>query len=236
MPEVAGDYLGGELELFAHAHGWKRYWQSKLGPYVRGQVLEVGAGMGANTQFFMHRAQSLTLCEPDPSLAKELTRRYGESGGTRVFNAPLSGIDARFDAIFYIDVLEHIENDRSELAMAYERLNPSGCVVVLAPAYPFLYSPFDKQVGHFRRYTRHSLCNLAPEGSHVKEAFYLDSVGCAASLANRMALRQSLPTLKQIRFWDRVLVPISRICDPLLCYGVGKTVVAIFQKLGGESC
>jgi hypothetical protein len=60
------------------------------------------------------------------------------------------------------------------------------------------------------------------------EAFYLDAVGMAASMANRLLLRASMPTQGQILFWDRVLVPASRVIDPLLARSVGKSVVAIW--------
>ena len=39
---------------------------------------------------------------------------------------------------------------------------------------------------------------------------YLDSVGMAASLANRVLHRQ-VPTREQILLWDRIMVPLSRV-------------------------
>ena len=40
-----------------------------------------------------------------------------------------------FDCILYIDVLEHIENDRQELIEAKKRLKPGGRLIILAPAH-----------------------------------------------------------------------------------------------------
>ena len=59
---------------------------------------------------------------------------------------------------------------------------------------------------------------------------YLDSVGFFASLANRLLLKQQNPTLKQILFWDRVLVPCSRLVDPLFLFRAGKSVVGVWEK------
>ena len=50
----------------------------------------------------------------------------------------------------------------------------------------------------------------------------------AASLANRLLLRASMPTDGQIKFWDRMLVPVSRVIDPVLGRSIGKSVVAIW--------
>ena len=59
---------------------------------------------------------------------------------------------------------------------------------------------------------------------------YLDSVGMLPLIANRLLLRQSLPTLKQILFWDRLLVPQSRYVDRLVFHAIGKSVLCIWQK------
>ena len=52
MTEFA--YIGQELEIFAQAVNWKRYFARYIAPYIRGDVLEVGAGIGANRQVFDH--------------------------------------------------------------------------------------------------------------------------------------------------------------------------------------
>jgi hypothetical protein len=103
--------------------------------------------------------------------------------------------------------------------------------VVLSPAFQALYSPFDAAIGHHRRYTRVTLAQLAAEADlRPVKMFYLDSIGFLASAANRILLRRAMPTLKQIHLWDRAMVPISRLVDPLLLYSFGKTVVGIWQK------
>jgi hypothetical protein len=42
-------YCGSELELFSMAINWKRYLAATVSRYVRGSVLEVGAGIGGST-------------------------------------------------------------------------------------------------------------------------------------------------------------------------------------------
>ena len=55
---------------------------------------------------------------------------------------------------------------------------------------------------------------------------YLDSIGLFASLGNRLLLQSAMPKPSQIAFWDRVLVRMSRLVDPLLGYSAGKSVLA----------
>jgi hypothetical protein len=52
----------------------------------------------------------------------------------------------------------------------------------------------------------------------------------AASLANRLLLRSSMPTSGQVVFWDRVLVAISRVLDPMVGWRIGKSVIAIWTR------
>jgi hypothetical protein len=61
--------------------------------------------------------------------------------------------------------------------------------------------------------------------------FYLDSAGLLLSLANKLLLKQRMPTLSQIRIWDNAIIPISRILDRCLAYRIGKTVIGIWEKV-----
>jgi SAM-dependent methyltransferase len=137
--------------------------------------------------------------------------------------------DARFDAVLYVDVLEHIEDDAAELAAAARVLRAGGVLIVLAPAHEWLYSPFDRAIGHYRRYTRRSLAAVAPAGLRRLVLRYLDSVGLLASAGNRFLLRKSLPTVRDIARWDQLMVPLSRRLDPWLGYRLGKSVVGIWR-------
>jgi SAM-dependent methyltransferase len=229
-------YMGGELKLFARAGRWKQYWISQLRPYIHGAVLEVGAGIGANTLLLRSGSERRWVClEPDPQLATTLLEQMAGTameGSTEVITGTLDALEPaeRFDSILYIDVLEHIEDDRAELGRAARHLAPGGHLIVLAPAHAWLFSPFDQAIGHFRRYTARDLGALTPQGVRLATAFYLDSVGLLASAANRLLLRQSLPSARQIQVWDRLMVPCSRWLDPFTGYRAGKSVVAVWEQ------
>jgi SAM-dependent methyltransferase len=229
------EYVGDELALFARAHNWKRYLRAQIAPFLRGRVLEVGAGLGATTQALLQPGVAEWVgLEPDERLARSLRQKI-DAGvlppSCRVVVGTLDGYrETGFDAILYIDVLEHIERDDLEIARAADRLVAGGHLVVLSPAHPFLFSPFDRAIGHYRRYTKRMLAALTPASLDLVRLRYLDAVGFAASAANRWLLRAAMPTERQIRFWDRLMVPASRVLDPLGAHRFGKSVLAVGQR------
>jgi len=223
-------YASQELDLFLEARHWKAYWRSTIRPFVGGDVLEVGAGIGANTTVLADLSYRKWVClEPDAALAARITLptpRHELTVGT----TDTIGEGRRFDAILYLDVLEHIEDDWGEMLRAAGLLKPGGRLVVLAPAHMFLYSPFDREIGHFRRYSRASLRSIAPPGMEIRKLVYLDSCGALASFCNRLLLRSPMPTSRQLWTWDHFMVPCSRLLDPLLLHRAGKSVLGIWSR------
>src|SRR5689334_7910773 len=74
-------YGGSELETFAHAVNWKRYWSGLLLPFFGKDVVEVGSGIGANTVVLApHHAGRWTSLEPDRALLEEARRRLRCAG------------------------------------------------------------------------------------------------------------------------------------------------------------
>src|SRR5215471_16663329 len=51
-----------------------------------------------------------------------------------------------------------------------------------------------------------------------------------ASAANRLLLRQSMPTERQLQLWDRRIIPVSRVFDALLRRSMGKSIVGVWRK------
>jgi len=124
------------------------------------RILEVGCGGGflssllvqggANvvaTDVVIHATQSLK----DRGITKCLTFDAGQTWPFKQHS---------FQAVIMLDVLEHIEDDISCLHEARRVLNRDGIAVLTVPAHQFLYSDWDKVLGHHRRYSK-SILRLA---------------------------------------------------------------------------
>jgi len=221
------EYIGNELHIFMNAVNWKKYWVSRISPYIQGDVLEVGAGIGANTKYLIADFKNISrwVCiEPDANLSKEITNDLSKDKAERIEikNCYLKDLDKgeKFDTIIYIDVIE--------LAKTY--LKDGGHLIILVPAYNYLYSEFDKTIGHYRRYNKKMLLTSVGNGLHETKLFYLDSLGVTLSFVNKIFLKQGSPTIKQILFWDRIIVPISMFIDKIVFNTFGKSLVGVWKK------
>lgn len=229
-------YSGEELHVFERAVNWKAYWVEKISPYMGKRILEIGAGIGSTTVALKDFSFDYWVSvEPDALLCEKMAnkQRLGIiSNAVEIFNGTASDLvyKNKFDTIIYIDVLEHIESDAAELRDVAKLLEEGGNIIILSPAHNFLFSPFDAKIGHYRRYNKKLLKSILPPGLSIQKIQYLDSVGFIASLANKMILKQSDPLDSQIAFWDKAMVPISRILDRFIFYSAGKSILAVFQK------
>ncbi|MEE9361874.1 MAG: methyltransferase domain-containing protein [Cellulophaga sp.] len=229
-------YVGEELHLFKDAINWKSYFSNNIRQYVSGEVLEVGAGIGSNTFFLSrenNRIKSWTIIEPDSNLIPEIeinTKKIPINNIT-IKNGTINCLkEEKYDCIIYIDVLEHIEKSILEIELAKSHLKKDGILIILVPAYQFLYNNFDKSIGHYRRYSKRMLLKEVNSNLTLEKIYYLDSIGFFASLVNKTILKKDLPSLSNIRFWDQYLVRISILFDRIFFRKFGKSLIGIFRN------
>lgn len=229
-------YQGNELDIFKNATNWKSYWIDSIKDYIYGDVLEVGAGIGINTRIINDNISSINkyvAIEPDLKLYNESKKIIlNKNNGVTQLNCYLNDLDKeiKFDTILYIDVIEHIEQDYNELKNSLTYLKKNGHLVVLVPAFNSAYSEFDQKIGHFRRYTKKTLSKIVSEKLVNEKLIYLDSIGLTMSYFNKHFLKQDEPKLSQILFWDKVIIPISKIVDMIIRYWFGKSLIGVWKK------
>ena len=229
-------YDGDELVLFQHAKHWKKYFSQQIKPYIKGNVLEVGAGIGATTQLLNDgSAGKWLLLEPDEEMSTGLKKKIDAKelpANCQLQTGTIEDVTSTFDTIIYIDVLEHIEKDAEEMEKAAAILNAGGYIIVLSPAFQFLYNPFDKAIGHHRRYNKKMVRNITPAGLQLISSKYYDSVGYFAALMNKLFLRKKYPTQQQVLFWDNWMVPVSKVTDNIFFHSFGKSIIGVWKKPG----
>ena len=76
-----------------------------------------------------------------------------------------------------MNVLEHIKNDKKEINISLSKLNKKGYLIILVPAHNELYTKFDKEIGHFRRYKVNFFKKLKFKDAKIVKLQYLDCLG-----------------------------------------------------------
>jgi SAM-dependent methyltransferase len=71
--------------------------------------------------------------------------------------------NTKFDVIFILDVLEHIEQEESLLSRLDQILKRDSLIVITVPMWPNLFGLHDKTLGHQRRYKENEVNELFRE-------------------------------------------------------------------------
>jgi SAM-dependent methyltransferase len=222
LPNAAGQMETFGFAALSEAQNYRDAVLKEFSEYLRGSVLEVGAGVGHYTGALLRNPaiSYLTSLEPDPRFHSRLQATFP---GHHAVQGSIADVkDPRpWDVILNINVLEHIADDETELSTYRRRLEPArGVLCLFTPARPEIYSPMDKEFGHFRRYTRRELLGkLERAGFEILRLQYYNLVGYFGWWFNFCLLRKKKFELGWVRFFDRVIFPIvhgveSRVGSP----------------------
>ena len=208
-----------------------------MAPYLRGDILEVGAGHGT---FSARLANYGKVVASDPSEKCVIRLRQKLAGNAAVEVEQGDDVTAApnrsFDAIVLINVLEHIEDDVAAVQRLSARLKPGGHLLVFVPAFQRLYSPFDAAVGHHRRYERGLLLASAYRaGMDVIEARYVNSLGALAWWLMAAKLERVPTRGWSVQFYDRMLVPWLRKLEGMKAPPIGQSLLLVAKPPSTDS-
>lgn len=225
-------YQGKEtLEMLEDCRNYSNYLFQNVSKFLvkEDRVLDFGAGTGKLAAELKPRVRDMVAIEPDKFLRRELNKR----------GIPVERLEdlaaGDFNVIYCVNVLEHIKEDAATLSQLGEKLKPGGLLFVYVPAYPILYSPFDKRIGHFRRYTRRSLTELVnPSEFDLLQIRFHDPLGFFAALVYKVFSSTSHVPRGPLLFFDRFVFPLSVIMERVTGGWFGKNLSILVQKKGGQ--
>ena len=230
-------YEGSDLEALSALRRYREWMMKHFRPYLGGDVIEIGAGVGNMSEHLDPHVSTLDLLEPSSNLIGPLKSKFSDSDTVVVMHETFESFIAakpekKYDCIVMVNVLEHIEDDRAALLECYRALRPGGYLLILVPALQFLFSKLDHLVGHFRRYERAELEQKIQEsGLQIEELRFFDSIGIVPWwLLNTIGgATEFNPAL--ISLYDAVFVPVTRLLETLIEPPIGKNLIAISRRL-----
>ena len=130
-----------------------------------------------------------------------------------------------------MSVLEHIEDDHKEIETAISKLNTNGHLIICVPTHNYMFSNFDKEIGHFRRYEINFFNNLKIRNAKIIKCYFLDSMGHLIYFVNKLIFSKEVyPSKIKIFIWDKIFIPLTFFLDFLTFYKFGKNIICIIKK------
>jgi SAM-dependent methyltransferase len=152
-----------------------------LEQYLRGRppmrILNAGCGSGDLSLRLGALGHHVVGIDPEPSyIDLALANAAGTAAADRC-QFEVSSIEdfsgpASFDAVVATDVIEHIADDRAAFAKIARLTRPGGLILITVPAGQWLFGYHDEQLGHYRRYSKRTLHQLAGEFCTVETMRY----------------------------------------------------------------
>ncbi|MEI9896271.1 MAG: glycosyltransferase [Chthoniobacter sp.] len=219
------------LDALEQAPQFNRWMYESVKPWLGRRVAELGVGRG-NLSKHIRSHEQVLLTDYRLDYLTELHGKWALQKNLQIGKLDMS---ARADyeqlrafapdSVVFLNVLEHLEDDRAVLRNLFETVPPGCRVVVLVPYNMKLYSEFDKALGHFRRYAKGELEEkMRAAGLEVEKQFFFNKVGVGAwYVANTLGGQKALKPW-QLRLYG-LLTPLFRVLDKVLPTSGLSTVV-----------
>jgi phospholipid N-methyltransferase len=225
-------YSGWELQYFDKADQFRAYQYDLIIHHLKDNIAEVGPGNGTLLEKYINNSkEKIHVFEPTKKFNNILKKKF--KNNVKIFNSFFLKPTAKkkYKTILYFDVIEHIKDDKLEILKAYNSLLPYGKLIINVPSYQFLYSEFDKDVNHFRRYEKTTIKKKLRE---IKidnfTMVYYDSIGFFLSLLSKFFSGNYKNNLSlKIKIWNK-LIFVSRILDKITFHYFGKSLLIIIKK------
>ncbi len=219
------------LEALTYAVKYSRYQCDFLEAEIKKfnrktvKVLDFGAGIGTYPDMLKELGYKIDCVEPDPDMIKILKKNHD-----KVYD-DITKVKEKYDIIYSLNVLEHIEDDAKALAKLKDCLQDKGEILIFVPAFKITYNKLDVKSGHYRRYRKKDLRKLAEKTKlNLVSVKYSEPIGFFAGLAYRIVGGGEDLNPKSVSVYDKYLFPISVFVEPLTKNMFGKNILGIFTK------
>ncbi len=220
-----------EFEDLQYANNYRTAVLKEFSPYLKGKVIEVGAGIGQFTELLktINSVKKILAIEPHEPFVKRLKQTFPDIETIRGTIKSVN-LNSQWDGIVCINVLEHIEDDLDELKH-YNMLlkNNNGNLCLFVPARKELYSEIDAYFGHYRRYTRKELKNkLNQSGFNIVKIHYFNFVGYFSWFIIFKMLKKQTFNPTAVKTFDKFILPTMHLLEyNILRPPFGQSLIAI---------
>jgi SAM-dependent methyltransferase len=230
------------LQAISKASHFNNWLYDTIRPYLKSDVLEIGSGIGNISAFIIRDSFYITLSDYNIEYCELLRKEYQFIENVRGvlsidlrdpdFSMTYSSLKEKYNAIFLVNVIEHISDDLSAIGHCRYMLKEGGNLIILAPSYQFLYSRLDKELGHFRRYTVKGLEALFKQQKFkIIHQQYFNVWGILGWIIFGKLLGRKMIGQKEVTAFDRLL-RVLKFADNIVFKKIGLSTIVVGQKQG----
>nr|MBP9796501.1 class I SAM-dependent methyltransferase [Chitinophagales bacterium] len=209
-------------------------------PFCKGKILEIGSGIGNISQFLIHDGFTTTLSDYNQSYCDILKEKYGhDKNVTEIihldildpkFEKQFETLSGQFDCIIGLNVIEHVDDDITALLNCKKLLAPGGRIIMLVPAYMWLYNGIDVSLGHFRRYNKKRIKTLFSNTAlRSIKMNYFNSPAIFGWYISGRVLKNTIIKEGQMKLYN-LLVPLFKLADICTFNRFGISLIAVGEK------
>lgn len=208
--------------LMSKASNFQKMIFNKASNNIYGEVLEVGAGTGNFSKLISKQCNNLDIIEVKKKSVEFLKKKLSKLKNIKIYKKDLFSLNKKkkYDSIVMFDVLEHIKEDERVIKKLTSILKKNGKLVVKVPAFNFLYSKYDRLIGHYKRYKKIDFLKMQNKlNFEIEDMFYFDPIGALGWWVNYCILKKTeedsnkSTTSFQIKVYDKLLTPIIKFFD-----------------------
>jgi len=223
------------LEVLEGANNYNNWIAYEILRFVKNPIIEIGSGTGNLSEKFLNYGQVL-LSDNDNGLVKVLNDRFKHfKNGSSIRLDIEKDVDSKyyntFRSVIAVNVLEHIDDDRTAIKNIGKLLKKGGTVNLLVPAKRLAYTRLDRELGHYRRYEKNELYELLRSaGFSVDQLYFFNVVGLVSWIV-RDKVEKSSFQLKpyQVALFDKI-VPLLRFVETRIRPPIGISLIAVATK------
>lgn len=223
------------LNAIAKADKFNFWMYSQMRPFLQGNILEIGSGIGNISDFLTKEFPSACLSDVRDQYTEYLKRRFPNNNVLNIdlvhpeFETVYQKLLGTFDFVFALNVVEHIKDDSLAASNMAKLLKPNGKMFILVPAYQWLYNSFDVSLEHFRRYNKKKIVGLNPKGCEPIQSRYFNSFGIVGWFVVGSIFKKKIIPEGNMSLFNKI-IPTVKLLDWVLGNKIGLSVILVTQK------
>lgn len=223
------------LLLLERADLYNQSIYNEIKPFLRGDILEVGCGIGNLTKWLI-KSNKITVAYKREDYLKIIRNKFATNSNLLksiiwdIQKEYPPEINHLFDTIICSNVLEHIEEDELALKRFYNLLSEGGRIIIIVPALKIIYNRLDQALCHLRRYGRKELyLKFKKSRFKICKIKYFNLFGIFGWFLNRKILNRNILPSRQLYIFNN-LSPILFKVEKVFPNILGQSLIAIGEK------